>query len=76
MLEAGLGKREAACGSPGLKLDYAGQEGLSLDFPPFLRLKLLGGGYRFLLCPCRQRDHLSSEEQRREEKKRTHWGQK
>lgn len=37
VLEAGLGEREAACGSLGLKLDYAGQEELSLDLPPFLR---------------------------------------
>lgn len=44
MLEAGLGERETACGSMGLKLDCAGQEELSLGFPPFPRWKLLGWG--------------------------------
>lgn len=71
MLEAELGEREAACGSLGLKLDCAGQEELSLDFPLFPRWKLLGWGCGFLLW-----DHLSPEEQRDKEKKRSHWGQK
>lgn len=74
MLEAGLGERGAAYGSPGLKV--AGQEELSLDLPPVLRWKLLRWGCGFLLCPCREWDHLPPEEQGAEEKKRTHWGQK
>lgn len=80
MLGSGLGERvrrgTTACGSLGLELHCAGQEGLSLGFPPFLRWKPLGWGCEFLSCPCRQWDHLSPEEQRGEEKTRTYRGQK
>lgn len=48
--------------------ECAGQKELSLDFPPFPRWKLLGWGCGFLLCPCRQWDHLSPEEQKGEKK--------